>query len=235
MKKLIHVFFNVLYPRHCPVCHRILRNQADLVCPECEDGFRRVGGHYCLKCGKPVKPQEEYCAECRGRKRSFDRNRSVFLYEGKLRQSLVRYKYYGAREYGDFYGVSICRYIGEEIRRWNPDVLIPIPLTSAKLRMRGFNQAGYMADRIGEKLEIPVSHDILKKIHETRSQKKLNAVQRKQNLKDAFYVKEDLRGFTVAVVDDVYTTGSTMEAAASCLKAAGAEKVYCITLCTGQG
>lgn len=92
-----------------------------------------------------------------------------------------------------------------------------------------------MADRIGEKMEIPVSHDILKKIRETRSQKKLNAVQRKQNLKDAFYVKEDLRGFTVAVVDDVYTTGSTMEAAASCLKAAGAEKVYCITLCTGQG
>ena len=118
----------------------------------------------------------------------------------------------------------------------NPDVLIPIPLTSAKLRMRGFNQAGYMADRIGEKLEIPVSHDILKKIHQKPGlRKNLNAVQRKQNLKDAFYVKEDLRGFTVAVVDDVYTTGSTMEAAASCLKAAGAEKVYCITLCTGQG
>lgn len=104
-----------------------------------------------------------------------------------------------------------------------------------KAANEGFNQAGYMAERIGTKLEIPVSHDLLKKIHETRSQKKLNAAQRKQNLRNAFCVKEDLHGYTVLVIDDVYTTGSTMEAAALCLKAAGAEKVYCITLCTGQG
>ena len=235
MKKIIRIFLNILYPRHCPVCHGILKDQESLVCPECENGINRVGSHYCLKCGKPVKAQEEYCAACRGHKRAFDRNRSVFLYDGKLRQSLVRYKYYGAREYGDFYAESVCRFIGDEIRRWDPDVLIPIPLTAAKQRMRGFNQAGYMAERIGTKLEIPVSHDLLKKIHETRSQKKLNAAQRKQNLRNAFCVKEDLHGYTVLVIDDVYTTGSTMEAAALCLKAAGAEKVYCITLCTGQG
>lgn len=234
MKKIIHTILNILYPRHCPVCHRILKDQKMSACPECRHGFKRVGRHYCLKCGKPVKPEEEYCRECRKQKRSFDLCRSVFLYDGSLRQSLVRYKYYGCREYGDFYAFAICRYLGDEIRRWKPDVIVPVPMTSGKKRSRGFNQAGYLADRVGESMNLPVSHTLLKKVRSTRSQKKLNAAQRRQNLIDAFCVKENIRGLTVLVIDDVYTTGSTMEAAASCLKEAGAEKVFCIALCTGQ-
>lgn len=234
MKKIIYTFLNILYPRHCPVCHKILKDQNGIVCPECENGFSRIGKDYCLRCGKPVKAQEEYCGECRKRSRSFDRNKAVFLYNGKLRRSLVRYKYYGCREYGDFYASAICRYAGRDIMGWSPDVIIPVPLTPKKQRARGFNQAGYLADRIGEKLHIPVSHTLLRKVRSTKSQKKLNAAQRRQNLKDAFRVQENIQGITVLVIDDVYTTGSTMEAAAACLKSAGAESVYCITLCTGR-
>lgn len=234
MKRLGNTFLNILYPRHCPVCHRILKNQKDNVCPECVDGFSRVGEHYCLKCGKPVKPQMEYCNECISRKRSFDRNKSVYLYNGKLRQSLVRYKYYGCREYGDFYGDAICRYEIRDILNWNPDVIVPVPLTRKKQRMRGFNQSAYLAEHVGKRLGIPVSYSLLMKVHGTKSQKKLNAIQRRRNLKNAFQVKENIKGITVLVIDDVYTTGSTMEAVASCLKKAGAEKVYGITLCTGQ-
>lgn len=234
MKKIINTILNVLYPRRCPVCHKILKDQKMLSCPECSYGFKRVGKHYCLKCGKPVNAEEEYCRECRKRKRSFDLCRSVFLYDGSLRQSLVRYKYYGCREYGEFYAASVCRYLGNDILRWNPDVIVPIPMTSKKKRKRGFNQSEYLADRIGEGMNLPVSHTLLKKVRSTRSQKKLNAAQRRQNLRTAFEVREDISGLTVLVVDDVYTTGSTMEAAASCLKASGAEKVFCISLCTGR-
>lgn len=83
-------------------------------------------------------------------------------------------------------------------------------------------------------MNLPVSHRLLRKVRSTKSQKKLNAAQRRQNLRAAFDVQEDISGLTVLVVDDVYTTGSTMEAAASCLKASGAEKVFCISLCTGR-
>ena len=104
MKKIFYSILDVLYPGRCPVCHRILKDKRTSVCPECRDTFRPVRGHYCLKCGKPVKPDEEYCRECGKGTRSFDRGRGVFLYDGIMRRSLVRYKYYGCREYGDYYG-----------------------------------------------------------------------------------------------------------------------------------
>ena len=98
----------------------------------------------------------------------------------------------------------------------------------------GFNQSAYLARRIGETLGIPVSEEILVKIQNTRSQKKLGAAERKRNLVRAFRVPEDISGLTVLVVDDVFTTGATIDAAAACLKAAGAEKVFFITLCIGR-
>ena len=199
MNKYVNMFLNILYPRHCPVCHRILKNQKTLICPECETVFCRIGEDYCLKCGKPVKKQEEYC-----------------------------------REYGDYYADAVCKYTGKDIMRWKPDVIVPVPLTGRKQRMRGFNQSAYLADRVGEQLQIPVAYGLVKKIRNTKSQKKLNAAQRKQNLADAFRAEENIRGLTVLVIDDVYTTGSTVDAMAQCLKGAGAEQVYFITLCAGQ-
>ena len=92
MKKIFYSILDVLYPGRCPVCHRILKDKRASVCPECRDTFRPVRGHYCLKCGKPVKPDEEYCRECGKGTRSFDRGRGVFLYDGIMRRSLVRYK-----------------------------------------------------------------------------------------------------------------------------------------------
>lgn len=234
MGRNLQRILNVIYPARCPVCHGILRDQQSLVCPECRDVFRPVGEHYCLKCGKPVKAEEEYCRACREGRRYFDRGRSVFLYDGKMRRSLVRYKYYGCRRYGDYYGEEICRYAGDEIRGWDPDVIIPVPLHRRKLRMRGFNQAAYLAYRIGGRLQIPVSGEILLKVRNTRSQKKLAASARRNNLIRAFRAAKDLTGLTVLVVDDVYTTGATMDAAAACLKRAGAEKVYFVALCAGQ-
>ena len=73
-----------------------------------------------------------------------------------MKQSLLRYKYYGSREYGWYYAEEICRYVGTQIKRWNPDILVPIPMTCRKKRIRGFNQAEDLAEKIGELLQIPV-------------------------------------------------------------------------------
>ena len=100
--------------------------------------------------------------------------------------------------------------------------------------MRGFNQAADLAEYTGEILHIPVAEDIICKIKETRSQKKLDAKERKKNLKNAFRAVAEVQGLRILVIDDVYTTGSTIEAMTECLLEAGAESVYFVTLCTGS-
>ena len=124
--------------------------------------------------------KEEYCSECRHRERKFIRGRSVFLYNAQMKNSLLRYKYYGSREYGKYYAESMCRYVGRDIKSWRPDVIIPVPLHRRKKRMRGFNQAADLAERIGKILGIPVAEDVIYKSRETRSQKKLDAEERKE-------------------------------------------------------
>ena len=118
--------------------------------------------------------------------------------------------------------------------RWKPDLVVPVPLHPRKKRMRGFNQAAYLAERLSVLTGIPWNEHLVKKIRSTRSQKKLNAIQRRQNLKNAYQVTEKIPGFSVLVVDDVYTTGSTADAMAMCLLEAGAEKVYFLTICAGR-
>ena len=234
MNKIIDNVLNIIYPRRCAVCHRILADQKSLCCPECRDVFQVINNDYCMKCGKPVKPEEEYCTDCRGKHRNFDRGRSVFVYDDRMRRSLVRYKYYGNREYGRYFAGEICRHLGGEICRWKTDLIVPVPLTSAKRRRRGFNQAEDLAEKVGLSMKIPVGTDILRKNHDTRSQKKLDAEERQRNLKGAFSAEQPLNGLKILIIDDVYTTGSTMEAVSECLKNAGAGTVYFVTLAAGR-
>ena len=166
MKKITDTILDLVYPVRCPVCNRILIQKEDMVCRECEGVFRYIKDHYCMKCGKPVKPEEEYCHDCRQNKRSFTRGRSVFLYGEKMKQSLLRYKYHGNREYVYYYGKCICTFLGEDIRMWNPDLIIPIPLSKKKRKMRGFNQAEELGRQISEIMGIPLASDVLVKIPE---------------------------------------------------------------------
>lgn len=227
-------FLDILYPAKCPVCHQILTSNNALVDPRCEKLLHPVLGDYCLKCGRPVTAEEEFCRECKGKHRAFDKGRGVFLYNNRMRQSLLHYKYYGNREYGEYYAASICRYMEREIRAWNPDVIIPVPMHARKQRERGFNQAADLASKTGQKLQIPSADGVVIKTRVTKSQKKLNADERRRNLKEAFQVTERLDGLRILVVDDVYTTGSTMEAMAQVLRQAGAVRIFFVTLCIGQ-
>lgn len=224
---------NLLYPRCCPVCHRILKDQRQMVCPECANRPRLVREPRCMKCGRPVKTEEEYCPQCASGERKFTCGRSIYLYDGLMKASVLKYKYFGRREYGDFYSAAMCHYARKEILRWKPDVIVPIPLHKRKKRLRGFNQSEYLAVRIGRAFGIPVSTEILLKVKNTGSQKKLDAARRRRNLQRAFAVTEPLEGLSILLIDDVFTTGSTMDAAAGILRRAGAEKVYFLTLCTG--
>ncbi len=215
------------------MCHEILKNQNRLICPECEKELHPISGARCMKCGRPVDKEEEYCKECGKHHAKFTQGKSVFLYNEKWKHSIEKYKYYGYREYGDFYAKAMFAFAGDSIARWNPDVILPVPLHRKKQKIRGFNQSAYLAERISRFSGIPYEENTIYKRCMTKSQKKLNAQERRKNLKGAFGLLREVRGKSFLVIDDVYTTGSTIEAVTECLLEGGAEKVYFLTLCMG--
>ena len=230
-ERLLHL----LYPPRCPLCHRILGNPDRLICEDCAGHLKPVSGARCLKCGNPVGGEEEYCIECRNRKRGFTAGKGIFPYDEKMKASVLKYKYQGCREFGWFYAFAMYRYAGRELALWKPDILVPIPMHPRKQRVRGFNQAEDLAEKLSDFSGIPAAEGILRKTKRTKSQKKLDARSRRQNLKGAFQACRRLDGLKILLIDDVYTTGSTVEAAAECLLQQGAEQVFFLTLCQGSG
>lgn len=233
MKQFLRRIADIFYPRCCPVCQKILKDQRRMICPECEKILKPVGHPRCYKCGKPVE-QGEYCRDCQKHHHIFDQGRGIFVYDSRMRRSVTRYKYYGCREYGDFYAKAMYRYARRELQEWKPDLIVPVPVHKSKERFRGFNQATYLAERVSRYTGIPADAGIVQKVIKTKSQKKLNAFQRRKNLEKAFRVTGDIAGKDILVIDDVYTTGSTIDAMAFCLKKKGAGNVYFLAVCIGR-
>lgn len=226
----------LIYPPRCPFCDGILteQEQKKKVCKVCGDRLIYIRDKYCLKCGRPIESEtKEYCADCTKRKHYFDQARSLLSYQGDVRHSLYRFKNANRREYASFYGTQIGKDFGKWIRRSRIDYLVAVPMYPRKKRERGYNQSVVLAAEIGRQTGIEVKKRLLVKTADTKPQKTLDRTERRKNLKDAFAVKENLAGKNVLLVDDIYTTGATVDMAAKALKEAGAEGVYVI--CVGAG
>ncbi len=234
--KLFEVLLDMLFPRRCPVCHEIIVPACRRVCVDCEQRLVPVTEPYCMKCGKPVrKEEEEYCRECRGKEQSFTEGRAVFIYDEIMKKSIYRFKYGGRQEYAAFYAHEIERCLGEKIRGWSAQALIPIPLHKSRLNGRGYNQAELIAKELGKQTGIPVYGKYMKRVKRTAVQKNLNAAERENNLKRAFKIeRNDVKLKSVILIDDIYTTGSTINAAAQCLREAGITNIYFIVLSIGR-
>ena len=125
---------------------------------------------------------------------------------------------------------------GDQIKRWGIQEIIPVPLHRRRQRRRGYNQAAILAEELGKLVHIPVNEKAIFRIRNTRPQKELDDAQRAGNLKGAFAVAGQKKVKPVVlVIDDIYTTGSTIQRVAKMLKTAGAEKVYFLTISIGQG
>ena len=189
----------------------------------------------CLKCGKHLGDErEEYCKGCRVAAHKFDQGRGLFEYPSMAR-SMYRFKYAGRKEYARFYGEQIVKKLGKTIRGWRPDALVPVPVHAARKRERGYNQAEALAGEIGRRMGIPVDFRLIKRVKKTLPQKLLDDRERQNNLKRAFKIaRNDVKLKRVVIIDDIYTTGSTIDACALELKRAGVEKVYFIAIAIGK-
>ena len=232
----MNLLIELLFPRRCPICDKPVDKIGCYICKKCENALQYVEVPYCMKCGKGLKDEtKEYCMDCQNMEHFFHSGRALYEYE-PIKESLYRFKYEGRKEYAEFYGKEMAKQFGEQLKEWKVDAIVPVPMHIEKVKKRGYNQAFLIAKVLGKELNIPVRDEIVTRVRATSPQKQLNGKERQNNLKNAFKIgKNDVKLNTVVVVDDIYTTGATMDAVTECLKRAGVGKVYCISLTVGRG
>ena len=225
----------LLYPPRCPVCQGVLRGK-ESVCRPCKGKLHYISEPKCKKCGKGIEKQEqEYCADCQRFSHAFDRGLSVFVYDEVMRRSISMFKYHNRREYAVFYATQMYEQYRVFLNAWRPEVILPVPIHRQKRRQRGFNQAELVAKELSKCSGIPVDSEYLSRNARTTPQKELNRRQRKENLKSAFVVNEQKKGYQrVLLVDDIYTTGATMDAISEILRENHVKNIFFLTICVGR-
>lgn len=227
---------NLLFPARCPVCDGIVPAAEGGVCTGCRMKPRYIVEPRCARCGKQLGDDARmYCGDCAGRSHVFEHGYALYDYQS-MRKSIYRFKYGGRCEYAKFYARDIWERLGDEIRLMKADSIVPVPIHASRLRSRGYNQAQLVAAELSRLTGIPMYDNLVRRIRRTLPQKQLTAQERQNNLKKAFNISADVVKLNKTIlIDDIYTTGSTLDAVALELKKHGVESVYFITLCIGEG
>ena len=232
------------YPKRCPICDEILEpEEADKkIHSVCAGKLKVVTGPTCMQCGRPLDNEtKEYCYDCQRLWRKsvttpIRQGKSLYLYQGPIKETMYRFKYSNKREYADFFAEQAVREYGSWIRSKNIQVIVPVPMYLPKQRRRGYNQAETFAKALGQRLKLPVDTTLVKRVKDTTPQKELNDLERKNNLKSAFQKTESIVQYShILVVDDIYTTGSTAMAVAEELMKNNTCQVYFLSICIGKG
>jgi ComF family protein len=228
---------NLILPVACAICETPLTDDpVPFFCRRCWAGITPLTGPLCPRCGRPFAsslalacaPQHR-CAPCRLAPPVYSQARAWYAYEPPLQEAIQLFKYHGKVALADFLGALA----GDRVLTLPPaDVVMPVPLHASRLRLRGFNQALLLADRMNRRLRLPVSYDNLVRVRLTQPQTELSRKARMKNLRRAFAVQrpDEIEGQRVLLVDDVITTGTTVNECAKALRKAGAAEVYVCAL-----
>jgi len=228
---------NLVFPPVCPLCKTILggTDKDLIICPSCQKAIRLVRPPVCPRCGLPVPAGDGagyLCGPCLQERRYFEIHRTSGLYEGALREAIHRFKYEGVFPLVRFFGDLLQPTLRTLSQDYPVAVMVPVPLHIRRLRERGFNQALLLAKELSSRMGIPYAERALKKVKDTPVQIGLKKKERRINLRGAFQVKdqEAIQGKAVMLVDDVYTTGATVNECSRALLKAGAERVAVLTV-----
>lgn len=233
---------DLVFPALCPVCEATLgTGRRDPLCGHCWGAITRLGDPWCDVCGAasplaapfderpPRMAPAHPCAACRTSPPHYDYARSAAVYEGGLRDAVHALKFSGRRALANPLGDLAFEECGVSFS--GPiDALIPVPLARDRERERGFNQAALLARRIGQHVGVPTRSSWLTRSRPTRPQSDLSAAERRANVRDAFRASDRVAGRHVVLVDDVLTTGATLDACARALRAAGARRIGVLTV-----
>ena len=247
--EVLNFFLDIIFPPKCFKCgFSLIGLDSSSICPSCFKKVSLINPPFCDTCGKPFYFEYDLpleggyrCGNCRTEKHYFDKARSLGKYDGVFKQALICYKYKGRKELlKDF--IKIClqpqnNYSFIPMKKGvdktgGIDLILYVPLYKNKLRTRGFDQAFLIAKEISKLSNIPLKADFLFKKKETPPQAALKKQIRIKNLKGAFDVRDRsfLEGKNVLLVDDVITTGVTVNECSKVLKQNGTNKVEVFTL-----
>lgn len=215
---------DLLFPPRCIGCSSV----GTWLCARCVERLPYIVGPVCERCGLPLQRDLE-CPACRRYSVRVDGIRSVLLFEGAVRTAIHRLKYRNGRMLAGPFGQLMAAgwdRLGIEV-----DVIVPVPLHPQRLRQRGYNQAALLARELARHTGLPSHEGALSRVRHTASQMALDAAARRDNVRGAFRCTDgQLRGRRVLLIDDVCTTGATLDACADALRAAGAIAVWGFTL-----
>lgn len=205
-------------------------------CDACQQQITRIPDPICQRCGDSLskaevalQPSTLYCRACQMHPPEYQALRSYGVFHGSLREALHRLKY--QRDIG--LGEALSKHLIELYNdlNWEIDLVTPVPLSPKRTRERGYNQSGLLARPLAYAIQKPFQPNVLQRCRETRSQVGLSAKERQLNVEDAFTANAGkVKEKVVLVIDDVTTTGSTINACTQALRKAGASAVYGITL-----
>lgn len=232
--------FDIIYPPRCHICGRFLsphqdRQTPELLCGDCLAGLSPVTHPMCTICGLPFPPtdgEDHLCENCLHKAPWYDLVRAPYLYVGLLMEAIQRFKYKAETHLISSFGPLLSSFA----RDWMPNpheyLAIPVPLHRYRLRARGFNQSLLLARVVSSDLGTRLDYLSLVKKRHTMAQTGLGKEERRKNVKGAFSVSnpEVVEGEKILLIDDVFTTGHTLNECARTLKRAGANAVVCLAL-----
>lgn len=205
---------NLLFPPKCPLCEEVISEVG--FCRECRGKIRFLKDR--------GRVRREHLAEGR-----------VLLEYSGVAPAIYRFKYSGRREYAKIFAAEICREFGELVKEWNADAIIGVPLHPKRQKKRGYNQAQLLAKELSKLLKVPFYKQLVVRVKNTVPLKELNSLERQNNLKKAFKLyRNDVKLYTVIIVDDIYTTGQTVEEMAKVLQGAGVRQIYALAVAGGM-
>lgn len=214
----------LLYPNRCACCSKVLPAGRSL-CDDCEGKLPRIGRPVCRRCG--LARPDCLCAR-QPRPLYFDGCCAPFAYTGVVRNGIWQFKFRGRIDGAAFFAREMAAAFRSAYPGLRPDGICYVPLSKKRRRERGYNQSELLAAEMAAILECPTAHS-LRKVRDNKVQHELHFSDRQANVQNVYACEDDFTGKTLLLVDDIKTTGSTLNACARLLKEAGAKRVICIT------
>lgn len=225
-------FINFIFPPFCPICESELKHNERLICEDCYSHITIIESHFCRKCGAPLDEKRKTCKYCKGITFHFSKVRALGTFSSPLIEMIHLLKYERKIHIANRLGILLGNLFLSDPELLLTDMILPVPLHRARIRERGYNQSTLLAKRVSSISGKDLCLDAVIRTKATKSQTKLDHKERVINLKDAFRVvlPEMIKKKAVVVVDDVLTTGTTLDEIAKTLLNSGAHSVYGLIL-----
>jgi len=239
---LLRNFIDIIYPPRCPICGDFFLNEktaiedkAILFCRACFADFQMVTSPLCPVCGMPFVSrvgEDHLCEECLRKRPFYEAASAAYIYDGALMEAIHQFKYGSKSFLADSLGPLLAQFAQTWLTESNEYLTIPVPLHVKRLRERGFNQSLLLARHVAEQLNTELDFLTLRRIKYTSPQTGLGKDKRRKNVRKAFEIIDPgaVKGKTVLLVDDVFTTGNTLNECARALKRHGCKKFLCLVL-----